>query len=102
LGIAQEKLAKNHPKMRFRLFDMEKCPEQQGFTVASYDVIIAGAVLHASENMSKTLENVRRLLKTDGKIIIYEPVKPDNISVGFAFGVLPGWWLGEYCWTILL
>jgi hypothetical protein len=52
--------------------------------------------------MSKTLENVRRLLKTDGKIIIYEPVKPDNISVGFAFGVLPGWWLGEYCWTILL
>lgn len=50
-------------RMSFKTFDMNQTPESQGFTEGSYDLVIGSNVLHATEDMEKMMQNVRRLLK---------------------------------------
>ena len=74
------------------MLDIEKDPTTQGFDAGAYDVIIADNVLHATEDISVTLCNVRTLLKANGKLILREQTAPDQFLTGFEFGLLPGWW----------
>lgn len=41
---AQERYAAHSSRMRFKVFDVERHPEEQGFEPGSYDVVIAAAV----------------------------------------------------------
>jgi hypothetical protein len=43
-ATAQERYAHVSSRMRFKILDLERDPEEQGFRIASYDVIIAAAV----------------------------------------------------------
>lgn len=43
-AAAQERYAAHSGRMRFKVFDVEWDPEEQGFEPGSYDVVIAGAV----------------------------------------------------------
>ncbi|PHH78323.1 hypothetical protein CDD80_7078 [Ophiocordyceps camponoti-rufipedis] len=79
-------------KMTFKTLDIEKDSASQGFT-AEYDLIIASNVLHATESLSNTLRNVRRLLKPGGRLLLLE-VTSDIVRVKFMMSGLPGWWLG--------
>ena len=81
-------------KMKFGVLDIEKAPADQGYEEKTYDLLIAASVLHVTKNLSTTLQNMRKLLKPNGKLIIHEPTTPCNIKTGFVFGLLPGWWLG--------
>ncbi|KAL9639081.1 MAG: hypothetical protein Q9204_001255 [Flavoplaca sp. TL-2023a] len=80
-------------RMTFLPLNIEQDPLQQGFD-GSYDVVIASNALHATADLAKTLQNARKLLKRDGKIIIFEKTNPDLLTAGLIFGLLPGWWLG--------
>ncbi|GAB1197710.1 hypothetical protein APSETT444_007013 [Aspergillus pseudonomiae] len=80
--------------MDFRKLDIEGDPEMQGFDCGSYDVVLACQVLHATHNMKRTLNNVRKLLKPEGKLILVETTR-DQLDLFFTFGLLPGWWLSE-------
>lgn len=80
--------------MDFRKLDIEGDPEVQGFDCGSYDVVLACQVLHATSNMQRTLNNVRKLLKPGGKLILVETTR-DQLDLFFTFGLLPGWWLSE-------
>ena len=80
--------------MQYDKLDIEKEPDSQGFELASYDIIIACQVLHATRSIFKTMENVRKLLKPGGRILLVETTK-DQVDVQFIFGLLPGWWLSE-------
>ncbi len=95
IATAQETFGIKQPKMRFQLFDIEKSPEEQGVEANSYDVVVAASVLHASTNITNTLRNVRSLLKVGGKLLFMENVTLEHVKMGFAFGLLPGWWLGK-------
>lgn len=77
----------------FQVLNIEASPEGQGYTEGTYDLIIAANVLHATVNMSKTMTNVRSLLKPGGKLLLLEITSPSIAS--FPFATLPGWWLGE-------
>lgn len=77
----------------FQVLNIEASPESQGYTEGTYDLIIAANVLHATVNMSKTMTNVRSLLKPGGKLLLLEITSPSIAS--FPFATLPGWWLGE-------
>ncbi|KAK2872004.1 hypothetical protein FQN49_002640 [Arthroderma sp. PD_2] len=79
--------------LNFFPLNIENDPQEQGFTLGEYDLIVAGNVLHATKDLQKTLGNVRRLLKPDGKLIIQEGVRQDFLFVPVAFGFLEGWWL---------
>ncbi|KAF5872206.1 putative polyketide synthase protein [Botrytis fragariae] len=84
---------KEFPRMSYRLLDIEDDPIKQGFAENSFDLIVAGNVLHATVSIVKTMKHVRKLLKPGGKLMMHEITRPDILRSGFIFGLLPGWWL---------
>ncbi|PGG95988.1 hypothetical protein AJ79_09779 [Helicocarpus griseus UAMH5409] len=82
-----------YPNIRFRKLNIEEDPVQQGYPEASYDVVIAANVLHATSNIQNTLRNVRKLLKTGGRLLLVEITRCMPYYTLF-FGTLPGWWEG--------
>ncbi|CAG8976335.1 hypothetical protein HYALB_00005742 [Hymenoscyphus albidus] len=91
---AQQVFEEYSHRMTFKVLDIEKDIESQGFIPGSYDVIIASLVLHATKNIQVTLHNVRRLLKPGGFLLMCELTSPPPLRMGFIFSGLPGWWLG--------
>ncbi|ROW10959.1 hypothetical protein VMCG_00852 [Cytospora schulzeri] len=90
-GNAREKFS-HLENMDFRVCDISKDPIAQRFEAASYDLVVASHVLHATDNLQETLRNIRKLLKPYGKLLLFETTRPEAIPVGFAFGLLKGWW----------
>ncbi|KAL4925328.1 type I polyketide synthase [Aspergillus undulatus] len=80
--------------MRYDRLDIEVDPASQGFDLASYDIIIAAEVLHATRCMTKTMSHVRQLMKPGATLLMIE-ITQDCMDLQLTFGLLPGWWLGE-------
>ena len=91
---AEETFASYSSRMNFKVLDIEKDIEEQGFADGSFDLIIASLVLHATRNLADTLKNVRRLLKPGGYLLLLEITENEQMRFGLIFGGLPGWWLG--------
>ncbi len=89
---AQNKFQAFASRLAFKTLDLDKSPIEQGLGEMSYDVVIAGCVLHATRDVKTTLLNLRSLLKPGGHLLYLEVVVPENVITNFAFGVLPGWW----------
>ncbi|KAI9744654.1 MAG: hypothetical protein M1818_002183 [Claussenomyces sp. TS43310] len=79
--------------LKFNTLDIEKDPASQGLETGTYDIIVAGNVLHATADLSVTLSNARSLLKPGGKLILDEGIQRDFLWVPVIFGLVPGWWL---------
>ncbi|KAL4783545.1 acyl transferase domain-containing protein [Aspergillus varians] len=92
---AQAVFEDHSSKMTFRTLNIEKSPGAQGYAPQSYDLIIASLVLHATEKLEQTLQNVRQILKPGGTLILLEITNNGPARLGFVFGGLPGWWLGH-------
>jgi hybrid polyketide synthase/nonribosomal peptide synthetase ACE1 len=92
-GIRAE-FAPHQSKMVFKALDIERPAADQGFTDHSYDVVIASLVLHATRNLETALENVRKLLRPGGFLVILEVTDNTPLRLGLIFGSMPGWWLG--------
>jgi NADPH:quinone reductase-like Zn-dependent oxidoreductase len=92
IGQAREKFKDHVDHMSFRVCDISKDPVQQSFEAGSYDIVVASHVLHATNNLPQSLRNIRALLKPQGKLLLFETTVPDAIPIGFAFGLLQGWW----------
>ncbi|KAK1983490.1 hypothetical protein LZ30DRAFT_588193 [Colletotrichum cereale] len=90
---ASQQFIKYASNMRFRKLDLEVDPLEQGFETESYDVVVAGNVLHATSDVARSLTHVRKLLRPGGKLIMDEIVNFNDVRDYFIFGVLPGWWL---------
>lgn len=75
----------------FRRLDIEKNPQEQGFGPGEYDVILAANVLHATEDLRRTLGNVRKLLAPGGRLVLLEGIEPRR-WLDLIFGLLDGWW----------
>ncbi|KAI8177403.1 Highly reducing polyketide synthase FUM1 [Colletotrichum sp. SAR 10_75] len=91
-SAAQERF-KDYPNMTFKSLDVSKDPIDQGFEPASYDLILAANVLHATPSLRETLTNVRKLLQPEGRLYM-EELSHDALPMNFVMSVLPGWWLG--------
>ncbi|ESZ93011.1 lovastatin nonaketide synthase [Sclerotinia borealis F-4128] len=89
---AQLKFFKYADQMRFKVCDISKNPMQQSFEVETYDLVVASHVLHATDNLDQSLRNIRKLLKPDGRLLLFETTLPEAVPIGFAFGLLKGWW----------
>lgn len=94
LSTAQERFSQDSSIMEFATLNIEKDPMQQGFQPESFDIIVASNVLHATKSIQETLSHCRTLLKPGGKLVLAE-VTIKRIFIGFIYGTLPGWWLGE-------
>jgi emericellamide synthase (highly reducing iterative type I polyketide synthase) len=79
--------------VEFKKLDIEKSVKEQGFEEGCYDLVIASNVLHATQTMYKTMQNVRSLLKPEGKLALVE-ITENHMFWHMTVGALPGWWLG--------
>jgi acyl transferase domain-containing protein/NADPH:quinone reductase-like Zn-dependent oxidoreductase/SAM-dependent methyltransferase/NAD(P)-dependent dehydrogenase (short-subunit alcohol dehydrogenase family) len=79
-------------KLTMKTLDVSKDPEAQGFDLHSFDLIIAGNVLHATNSIPESLINAHKLLKPGGRMILFENINRTMMRGGFIFGLLPGWW----------
>ncbi|KAJ5503746.1 Acyl transferase/acyl hydrolase/lysophospholipase [Penicillium fimorum] len=91
---AREKFSDYQSRMAFKVLDIEKDIEEQGYEESCFDLIIASLALYATRNLEATLTNVRRLLKPGGYLVMLELTDSDVMRFGLILGGLPGWWLG--------
>ncbi|KAL0940537.1 Lovastatin diketide synthase LovF 14 [Colletotrichum truncatum] len=82
------------PNMEYKVLDVSRDALSQGFEPASYDIVFAANVLHATPSLANTLTNLRTVLKPGGYIVITELCCLKRCA-GYIFGTLPGWWLGQ-------
>lgn len=82
---------RNYEGVIWRRLDITADIAAQGFD-ASYDLVVATNVLHATPNLQETLRNVKALLKPDGKLFLQE-LAPATKWINYIMGTLPGWWL---------
>ncbi|MBD0347257.1 MAG: methyltransferase, partial [Coleofasciculus sp. Co-bin14] len=75
LSQAQKKFA-DYPFIEYRLLDIEKPPQDQGYERHSFDVVVAANVLHVTRNLEETLEHVRSLLAPGGLLLLWEITQP--------------------------
>ncbi|KAK3368459.1 putative polyketide synthase [Podospora didyma] len=86
-------------RMTFKTLDLEKDVAKQGsFELGSYDLIVAGSVLHATVDLEGTLRNVRKALRPGGRLVLLEVIDPDDIATNFWTGLVPGWWVAHEDW----
>ena len=79
--------------LSFTRLDIEQNPLDQGFEEGGFDLVIAANCLHATLNMTRTMNNVRKLLRPGGRLLMIEETV--HSLRRFPFATLPGWWLGE-------
>ncbi|XWW94239.1 hypothetical protein V2A60_002182 [Cordyceps javanica] len=90
---AKERLGSFADAVKFEILDIERCPLEQGFEEASYDLIIASNVIHATHRIDSVLTNIKKLLKSGGKFMLMELTVPTP-HYNLLFGVFKGWWSG--------
>lgn len=79
-------------ELDYRLLDISKPPENQGFPIGSFDIAFATNVLHATPDLRETLGNMHKLLTKGGSIYINE-ITEDMAANTVTYGTTPGWWL---------
>ncbi|KAJ5715852.1 polyketide synthase [Penicillium malachiteum] len=94
LEKARDEFSDYESQMAFQTLDIEKDFSEQGVSDGTYDVVVADAVLHITADLENTFRNVRKTMKTGGKLILTEFLQPDGWALGFIFGLFPGWWVG--------
>ncbi|MEI8633576.1 class I SAM-dependent methyltransferase [Vibrio sp. PP-XX7] len=83
---AQEKFAE-YDFVDYREFDLQKPAASQGFIAGQYDLIVAANVIHATQHVGRTLDNLRPLLKPGGHLMMREITQPMRLF-DFVFGPL--------------
>ncbi|KAI0802200.1 KR domain-containing protein [Xylaria sp. FL0064] len=74
-------------RVSFRTFNAEKDPIAQGFEAYSFDLVVASFVLHATSNLEKAMNNIRRLLRPGGYLIVAEITDNDRVTLLLSLGV---------------
>ncbi|KAI0193448.1 fatty acid synthase S-acetyltransferase [Astrocystis sublimbata] len=79
--------------MEYVSLDISKDLAEQSFEDRQYDFIIASNVLHTTEDLQKSLVNIRKLLAPQGRLLLQE-LRPSTASTWakYIFGSQPGWW----------
>jgi len=90
---AQQRFAK-YPFVQYKIMDIEQDPAEQGVDLNSFDLIIASDVIHATRDLSVSLGNARKLLASEGVLMMLE-VTNSPVYLDFIFGMTEGWWLFE-------
>ncbi|RYP22867.1 hypothetical protein DL765_001463 [Monosporascus sp. GIB2] len=94
LPTIQEELKDNASQLRFSTLDLIQDFVKQAFEAASYDVVVGVDVLHLPSDLTMSPTDVRKALRPGGKLIMHEMFEPFGWTLGFVFGLFPGWWVG--------
>ncbi|WP_040656620.1 SDR family NAD(P)-dependent oxidoreductase [Rubidibacter lacunae] len=92
-GRAKEKFS-DFGNVDYRVLDIERSPRQQGFDPDSFDLVIAGDVLHATRDLKQAIAHAKELLVSNGMLLLLEFMAPP-FWVDVTFGMLKRWWAFE-------
>jgi acyl transferase domain-containing protein len=84
-----QKLAPWSDLLSCKELNIEKDLNEQSFVPASYDLVVASTLLHNTESLSVALENVYKLLKPGGHLLLIETTQ-EQLDHKLVFGVTPG------------
>ncbi|GAA85768.1 hypothetical protein AKAW_03882 [Aspergillus luchuensis IFO 4308] len=70
-------------------------PVQQDFREHSYDLIVAADMIWCAESLVQTLENIRRLLKPGGYLVVRTGTNTNINRLGLIVSSLKRWWSDE-------
>ncbi len=87
---AQQKFS-GYPFVRYGTLDIEQDPASQGFAKGQFDVVLAANVVHATQDLSVTMGNIRDLLKPHGMVVLLEGACTQR-WLDLIFGMTEGWW----------
>ncbi|RAK95573.1 BcPKS5, polyketide synthase [Aspergillus ibericus CBS 121593] len=82
-------------RLGFTTYDLNVSPTEQGLEEASYDLVLASAVLHTADNVEETLANARKLVRTGGYLVVLDVATNDSPSLATIFGGRSSWWAGQ-------
>ncbi|MBB5646149.1 non-ribosomal peptide synthetase [Pedobacter cryoconitis] len=94
LSYAEQHFKGIAPYLETAILNIEQAPAQQQVALGSYDIVIGANVVHATKNMTVTLNNIKTLLKKNGLFILNEIARTELFTT-LTFGLLDGWWLYE-------
>ena len=90
INRAQEKF-KAYPFVHYQVLNIEQAPSEQGFFSHRYDLVVAANVLHATQDLRKTLQHVYQLLAPGGMLLLLEETERKH-WIDLTFGLTEGWW----------
>lgn len=91
---AKQQYGTKYDYITYKIFDVEKPISVQGIKPDSFDLVIAANVLHATRDISTSLENVKAILRKNGVILLNE-ISQNTLFTHLTFGLLEGWWLAQ-------
>ncbi|KIJ38997.1 hypothetical protein M422DRAFT_258149, partial [Sphaerobolus stellatus SS14] len=99
LGLAMQCAQRfSHPYMRGVAYDLTKGLEEQGIHVASFDIVTALHVLHATADMVQTMDALAELLVPGGYVLTvdfdgtaWQLGAPGTVWYDFVFGGFQEW-----------
>ncbi|KAF2794869.1 ketoacyl-synt-domain-containing protein [Melanomma pulvis-pyrius CBS 109.77] len=92
--LPHEALEGYSAKVTLNVLDIEKDPQLQGHSEATFDLIIASNCLYAAQDAEEALRHCRWLLRPGGRLLLLE-MTSDYLPVRLVKSLLPGSWLGE-------
>jgi acyl transferase domain-containing protein/SAM-dependent methyltransferase len=91
---ARRRFAAAHPRLAYRLLDIEKDLGGQGLAVPEHDIVVAAHVLHDTRDIAFALAQMRRLLRPGGVLVLNEYTAVKDCLL-FSGALLSGYWLFE-------
>lgn len=91
---ARREYAPDYPFLETAIFDVEQAVAGQDVEAGSFDIVIATNVLHATQNIRRTLRNVKAVMVKNGALMLNE-LSGNTLFGHLTFGLLKGWWLYE-------
>lgn len=87
-------ISETHPQVTPHLMDVTSelaCRAWRG----SVDIVIAANVLHATQDLRKTMRNVKSMMKRNGLLILNELTQVQDFTT-LTFGLLEDWWPADH------
>ncbi|MGW2602068.1 SDR family NAD(P)-dependent oxidoreductase, partial [Streptomyces klenkii] len=82
-----------HDHLVYRPLDLDRDPEEQGYEPGSYDLVVAGNVLHATTRLRESTGRIARLLDEGGHLVTVETHALDRLLP--CFGPLKSFWSAD-------
>ncbi|AJR06627.1 methyltransferase domain-containing protein [Photobacterium gaetbulicola] len=89
---AEKQFAAQYPFTSFEVLDIEDSDDETITGNGTFDVIYASNVLHATSSIRPVINNIVKLLRPGGVLIINELVA-FSVFATITFGLTEGWWL---------
>lgn len=89
LGHAAERF-NDYPFVRYSILNVEQSPAEQGYSLGSYDIVLAANALHATRDLAQVLDHARSLLAPNGLLLLYETTE-HLAYYDITTGLIEGW-----------